>query len=59
MKRGDWVLLFAWLIYVALLGPFLISAPDTVLVVAGLAILAALLYFTQRRVIPILKEKMK
>ena len=59
MKRTDWILLSFWLIYVALLGPYLISARNDTLVIAGLAVLAALLYFTQRRVLPILKEKMK
>jgi hypothetical protein len=59
MKRGDWILLWAWLVYVALLGPYLISARTDALVIAGLMVLAALLYFTQRRVLPIIKEKLK
>jgi hypothetical protein len=59
MKRADWILLLSWLVYVALLGPYLISARNDTLVITGLATLAVLLYFTQRRVVPILKEKLK
>lgn len=59
MKRSDWILLSVWLVYGALLGPYLISARNDTLVITGLAVLAALLYFTQRRVLPIIKEKLK
>jgi hypothetical protein len=59
MKRDDWILVFAWLIYIAALGPFLISARDNLRVASGLMILVALLYFTQRRLIPLIKEKFK
>ena len=59
MKRGDWILLGAWVIYMAAVGPFLISARDDLLVLSGLAILAVLLYFTQRRLVPVIKEKIK
>ena len=59
MKPTDWLLLCAWLGYFALLGPYLISARSNSLVFAGFGVLAALLYFTQRRVLPILKKKMK
>jgi hypothetical protein len=59
MKLADWILLAAWLIYVGLLGPYLISARSNELVIAGLVALATLLYFSQRRIVPILKEKLK
>lgn len=59
MKSADWILLAAWLVYIALLGPYLISARSNELVIAGLVVLATLLYFTQRRIVPILKETLK
>jgi hypothetical protein len=59
MRREDWILVCAWLIYVAALGPFLISARDNLQLAGGVAILVVLLYFTQRRLIPIIKEKIK
>ena len=59
MNRIDWVLVWAWLAFIALVGPFLISADDTLLVAAGFAILIALVYFTQRRIVPIIKGKLQ
>ena len=59
MKLTDWILLAAWLIYIALLGPHLISARSNEMVITGLVVLATLLYFTQRRIVPILKERLK
>jgi hypothetical protein len=49
LKGSDWVFL----------GPFLISARDSLMVFVGFGILAALIYFTQRRVVPIIQEKIK
>lgn len=57
MKNSDWVLLWGWVAFVALIGPALVSARDWFLVAAGFAILAALVYVTQRRIRQYLKEK--
>ena len=57
MNRNEWILLWAWVAFVALIGPALISARDWFLVAAGFAILAALVYLTQRRVRQYLKGR--
>jgi hypothetical protein len=57
MKTKDWILMWSWVLFIVLAGPFLFSARDTILVAGGFLILAALVYFTQRRVVPIIKEK--
>lgn len=59
MKGSDWVLVWSWVAFVLFLGPFLISARDSLMVFVGFGILAALIYFTQRRVVPIIQEKIK
>lgn len=58
MKRSDWLLAWAWLFFGALVGPFLFSARDDLLVAAGFSVLIALIYFTQRRIVPIIKGKL-
>jgi hypothetical protein len=59
MKRDDWILIGAWVLYIAAVGPFLISARDDLQVLTGLVVLAVLLYFTQRRLVSIFKERIK
>lgn len=57
MKRNDWILLWAWVAFVTFIGPFSISARDWVVVGAGFAVLAGLVYLTQRRIRQFIKEK--
>ena len=59
MRGSDWLLIWSWAVYLLFLGPFLISARDSLMVFVGFGILAALIYFTQRRVVPIIQEKIK
>jgi hypothetical protein len=59
MKTNDWVLVWSWLGFLFLVGPFLFSARDTLLVAVGFGLLIGLIYFTQRRVIPIIKGKLQ
>jgi len=59
LKGSDWVLVWSWAAFLLFLGPFLISARDSLMVFVGLGILAALVYFTQRRIVPIIQEKIK
>jgi hypothetical protein len=59
MKGSDWILVWSWAVFLLLVGPFLISANDSLLVFVGFGIFAALVYVTQRRVVPIIKEKIK
>jgi hypothetical protein len=59
LKGSDWVLIWSWAVFALFLGPFLISARDSLMVFVGFGILAALIYFTQRRIVPIIQEKIK
>lgn len=59
MKQSDWLLIWSWAVFLLFVGPFLISARDSLMVFVGFGILAALIYFTQRRVVPIIQEKIK
>lgn len=57
MTRRDWILAWAWAAFLVLVGPFLVSARDSLLLFAGAMILAGLVFVTQRRVRAALKEK--
>ncbi len=59
LKGSDWLLIWSWVVYLLFLGPFLVSARDSLMVFVGFGILAALIYFTQRRIVPIIQEKIK
>lgn len=59
MTKKDWVLIWSWALFLALAGPFLVSAKDTALVLLGVAIFIALVWLTQRRLKPIILEKFK
>jgi hypothetical protein len=63
MRRSDWALVWSWLLFVLLIGPYLFSARDSLMVVTGIAVAVLLLWLTQRRVLPIIvpfvKEKIK
>jgi hypothetical protein len=48
-KTADLALVAAWVIYIALLGPFLISAPSSIAVVIGILVAIVLAFFTWRR----------
>jgi hypothetical protein len=50
MTYKDWLLVSAWVLYVALLGPFLISAASNIAVILGLVILIGLIVVTFKRV---------
>ena len=43
-------LLAAWIVYLAILGPFLISARNTLLVLLGIGLFGALIYATYRAI---------
>ena len=43
-------LLAAWIVYLAIVGPFLISARNTLFVLLGMGLLGALLYATYQAV---------
>jgi len=49
MKWQDWTLVTAWLGYLALLGPFLVSEDDWMLLGAGLVIPVILMVLTVKR----------
>jgi uncharacterized membrane protein len=57
MKKADWLLLWTWVAFVTFIGPFSISARDWFVVGAGFAVLAGLIYLTQRRIRQVIKEK--
>jgi len=57
MTRKDWILIWLWAAYLTIAGPFLLSARDSLLFLVGLAILAGLIFVTQRRVRAVVKEK--
>lgn len=57
MTRNDWILVWLWVAFIAVGGPFLVSARDSLLFFAGLAIFAGLTFVTQRRVRAVIKEK--
>jgi hypothetical protein len=59
MKGADWILVWAWVAFLLLIGPLLFSARDSLMVFVGFSIFVALAYLTQRRVVPIIKEKIK
>lgn len=48
MTKGNWVLLWVWVVFVVGVGPFLISARDWFLVAGGLTVFAWLIWATQR-----------
>lgn len=48
-KMVDLVLVAAWVLYIAILGPFLISAPSYVGVALGILVAIVLAFFTLRR----------
>jgi hypothetical protein len=49
MKRVDWVLVAAWVAYVAFVGPWLISAPSWIAVGLGFGFLIGLVIVTAKR----------
>ncbi len=49
-KVTDLVLVAAWVIYIAILGPFLISAPSYFAVISGILLAIVLGVFTWRRI---------
>lgn len=57
MKSLDWVLVAAWAIYIALLGPWLVSAASNIAVVLGLVILIGLIVVTVKRVKKVLSNE--
>ncbi len=50
MTKFDLLLIFAWVVFVIFLGPWLISAPSWIAVGLGFAILGLLLWVTVKRV---------
>lgn len=50
MARIDWILVAAWAVYIALLGPWLVSAASNIAVGLGLVILIGLIVATVKRV---------
>jgi hypothetical protein len=50
VKKLDWVLIAAWVAYVAFVGPWLISAPSWIAVGLGFGLLIALVVVTFRKV---------
>lgn len=48
-KVRDLVLVAAWVLYIAIVGPFLISAPSYIALTLGIGIAIALGVFTWRR----------
>lgn len=50
MKKVDWVLVAAWIAYLAFIGPWLISAPSWIAVGLGFALLIGLVVYTFKRV---------
>lgn len=50
MLKRDWLLIWAWLAYLAILGPFLVSERDWFLPPIGVSLFIALTYFTQKRI---------
>jgi hypothetical protein len=50
IRKSDWTLLAAWLVFIVFGGPFAMSARDWFLVAAGFAVLAGLIYFTAKAV---------
>ena len=48
MRKRDWTLVLAWFFYVTLVGPFLLSARDWLLVFAAFAACGGLVYWTVR-----------
>jgi hypothetical protein len=51
MKKTDWLLIAAWIAYIAFLGPWLISAPSWIAVGLGFALLLGLGVFTVKRIL--------
>lgn len=49
MTKLDWTLLAAWVAYVSMVGPWLISAPSWIAVGLGFAILLGLVILTFKR----------
>jgi len=49
MTKTDWLLVAAWVAYVAFVGPWLISAPSWIAVGLGFALLIALVVVTTKR----------
>jgi len=50
MKKIDWVLVAAWIAYIAFVGPWLISAPSWIAVGLGFGFLIGLVIVTYRSV---------
>lgn len=45
----DWFLITAWVLFIALIGPWLISAPSTMAVVIGIVTLVTLVLVSAKR----------
>ena len=50
MSKLDWVLVTAWIAYIAFIGPWLISAPSWIGVGLGFGVLITLTVVTVKRV---------
>lgn len=50
LNKIDWLVLSLWAFFLALAGPFLISARDTILFGIGIACLIGLIFVTVERV---------
>jgi hypothetical protein len=59
MNGSDWLLAASWVVFLVFLGPFLISAKNDLLVIAGFSIMTGLVFLTLRRLIPIVKGMLK
>lgn len=59
MRQGkkNAALIGAWLMYLAIVGPFLISARNTLLVLLGIGLFGALLYATYRALCPFIGSR--
>ena len=49
MKRIDWILAAAWVAYIAIIGPWLISAPSWIAVGLGFGLVVGLVVVTAKR----------
>lgn len=59
MKKVDWVLVAAWIAYIAFIGPWLISAPSWIAVGLGLGFLIGLIIVTIKSVKGFINEQSK
>jgi len=57
MTKKDWTLVTAWVLFVALVGPWLVSAASNIAVILGVLILLGLVVLTVKRVKEVLPNE--